>query len=142
MGKGKKGSGGGKGGAKGGAGSAAAPVVLEFPPDRDQMSLLYRKASLDVLPHGAGGGAGARKEGEVVQPDEEPAPGAPAPIDPAKLIAYELDLGHRLAAPGYCEFLRQRKYWMSGDPVPEEAIPKLPPPPKAAGDKDKKKAKK
>jgi hypothetical protein len=140
MGKGKKG--GNKGGAKGGAASSmGVPAVLEFPPDREQMSLLYRKASLDVLPGGVAGGAGARKEEAAAEPDEEPARGVSAPIDPAKLIAYELDLGHRLAAPGYCEFLRQRKYWMSGDPVPEEAIPKLPPPPKAKGE-DKKKKKK
>ncbi len=132
MGKGKKGSGGGK---KGGAASAAVVnAVIEFPPDREQMSLLYRKASFDVLPPRPKCVEEKKKEAE-----EEPEPGAPAPIDPAELIAFQLDKAHRQVAPGYCEFLRQRKYWMSGDPVPDEAIPKLPPPPKVKGDDKKKK---
>lgn len=107
---------GGKASKKGGA-PEIVNAVLEFPPEREQMTLLYRKASFDVLP-----------------------PENSASL--SKLIKYQQDHVHRSVVPGYAEFLKERKFWMSGDEVPEGAIPKAPAPPKASKDGGKKKKKK
>lgn len=99
--------------------TGGAPEVvnaeIEFPPARDQMSLLYRKASFDVRPPGH-------------EPWDE-------------LIKYQMDQTHRAVVPGYCKFLRERRFWMSGDDVPDGAIPSVPAPPKAKAGGGKKKKK-
>ncbi|GBG33198.1 Hypothetical Protein FCC1311_094222 [Hondaea fermentalgiana] len=111
----KKKGGGKKGGGKGG-GAEVVNAVLEFPPEREKMTLLYRKASFDVLPPHESTGL-------------------------SKLIKYQQDHVHRSVVPGYAEFLKERKFWMTGDEVPDGAIPKAPAPPKAKDGGGKKKKK-
>mmetsp|Transcript_15127 Transcript_15127/g.26966 ORF Transcript_15127/g.26966 Transcript_15127/m.26966 type:complete len:125 (+) Transcript_15127:350-724(+) len=123
MAKKKKGDGKSKGG-KGGKTAEAPNIVIEYPPEQGKMSLLYRKASFDVLPGSSNKSAG----GMLVERKAH-----------APLLRYQLEQSHRAVAPGYCEFLRTRKFWMAGDPVPDGAIPKVAAPPKAKGGKGKKK---
>lgn len=115
--KGKGGGGKGKGKGGGSAFQLADNAVLEFPPRTRDMSLLYRKASFDVLPLSRSESLG-------------------------QLLRFHQDQTHRAVIPGYAEFLKTRKFWMSGDDVPDGAMPRAPGAPKAGGEKKKKKGKK
>ena len=116
-----------KGGKAGKAGKAAVAenAVIEFPPELDDMNMLYRKGSFDVRSfRSVGGKDGERKKAEVT-------PGM-------QLLRYQQDMAHRAIVPGYKAYLANKGFWMSGDAVPDDAIPSLPAPPKAKAEKKKK----
>jgi len=100
---------------KGGGGKAAmqSNIAIEFPPPRDQLSLLYRKARFDVASEGS--------------------------VEICNMMRYLQDKEHRQSAKHYDEFLAEKKFWRFGDRVPDGSTPNKKPGKDKNDDKKRKK---
>jgi len=79
---------------KGGGAAVASNTVIEYPPPRESMTLLYRKASYDILPSKS----------------------------QSNLLKYHQDKFHRHVCKDYEEFLRSKNFWHVGDELPESKL--------------------
>ena len=115
---------------KGKAGGKASnqPVAIELPPEPSTLTLLYRKASFDVRKEPLEGLLRIQYD-KVSSFDVQPDAFGKPP-----LLKH-----HRAVIPGYCTYLKERNFWMTGDEIPEGAIPK---PPVSEAAKTEKKGKK
>jgi hypothetical protein len=77
-----------KKGGKAKGGGGKAEPVKVIQPEPEELTLLYRKARFDV---------------------QHPLKGE---------LRVQFDKNHRAAVGGYCQFLRERNFWMAGDEIP------------------------